>query len=342
MKKMKPYHLLGLIALVLIAACSKPAEQKAYKAKTVTRENLFGIGAYGTSNAWIAGYEGLIIHTSDGGANWEYQKAPSSTDLYKPFFIDSTTGWIVGRQGTVLHTIDGGKTWAQQNTGSQERLFDICFIDHETGWAVGTMGTILHTTDGGKTWVAQGFGEDRYYNSVFFIDAQRGWVVGEYGKIYHTEDGGQKWVEQICQDIIPKEDDFDFPPPPPSLYSVYFVSPLRGWAAGMDGTVIRTDDGGATWNKVVTVAKFALYSLSVHGMQGWAIGDRGEYIRSTDGGTTWIRVDASIKTRNWLRDMVFTDENHGWVVGMSGTILRSEDGGSTWKTVSGTVIDDIK
>ena len=304
----------------------------------VTTEHLFGIGTYENNNAWLVGYEGTIVYTGNAGKSWETQDCSCEANLYDACFVDSKTGWIVGKLGTILHTTDGGNKWIKQNSGTERRLFEVQFMDSNTGWVVGTMGTILHTRDGGENWVDQGFGEDRYYNGVFFIDERWGWIVGEYNTIYHTEDAGKIWVSQKAKVLIPEEPKEDFAPPPPHLYGVYFISRDIGWATGMDGIIIKTEDGGKTWKRLDTEAEFTIYKIYIEANKGLAIGDRGEYLVSNDGGNTWKKLEDIIRTRFWLRDMVFTDASHAWIVGAFGTILHTKDGAITWEKLSGSFI----
>jgi len=329
--------------LIIFLGCSRGQDENRMpvaRKHIVTFENLFGVSAGDRDNAWLVGYDGIILHSGDGGKNWEVQKAPVKTELYDVCFVDAKRGWITGKSGTILHTTDGGKNWVQQNSHTQQRLFDAHFVDKETGWAVGTMGTILHTANGGETWVTQKEGEDRYYNGVFFVDENHGWVVGEYNTLYATVNGGKDWVEQTCEEIIPEEPELDFAPPPPHLYGVYFISPDTGWATGLDGIVIKTDDGGKNWHLLTTGAEYAIYKICVIGSKGWAIGDRGEYLASSDGGNTWSRPENKLRTKFWLKDMVFFDENNGWIVGAYGTILKTDDGGQNWNMLSGIFIQD--
>jgi len=331
-----------VILLLILAACSSRVNEKnplpgnaRSRTPMVTIEHLFAVESRGSSHAWIAGFEGTVLHTSDGGKSWEIQKSPVAVNLYDICFVDNDTGWIVGQRGTVLHTSNGGKTWTKQETNTDQRLFDAHFIDDKTGWAVGTMGTILHTGNGGETWVKQGRGEDRYYNGVYFFDAQKGWIVGEYSVIYHTADGGTTWSPQVCNEIQPEEAEKDFPPPPPNLYGVYFKSPLVGWATGMDGIIIKTGDGGKTWKRLTPKTDFTLYQVAVVGENGWAIGAHGSYMVSSDGGNTWKLLEAALGTKFWLRDMAFSSGKHGWIVGARGTILYTDNAGAEWKRISG-------
>jgi photosystem II stability/assembly factor-like uncharacterized protein len=331
-----------LIVLLAFAACStRVNEQNSIpgnarsRTPMVTSEHLFAVESWGSNDAWIAGFEKIIMHTPDGGQSWETQQSPILADLYDICFVDTDSGWIVGQRGTILHTSNSGATWTQQKSNTDQRLFDAHFIDVKTGWAVGTMGSILHTSDGGKKWIKQGWNEDRYYNGVYFIDAQRGWIVGEYSVIYHTEDGGTTWSPQVCNEIQPGEVEKDFPPPPPNLYGVYFKSPLVGWATGMDGIIIKTGDGGKTWKRLTPKTDFTLYQVAVVGEKGWAIGAQGSYMVSSDGGNTWKLFEAALGTKFWLRDMAFSSGENGWIVGARGTILYTDNAGDEWKKISG-------
>jgi len=301
----------------------------------VTGKHLFAVDGSGKYHAWIVGFDGTILHTSNGGEDWFSQAPPIEEDLYDVCFIDTQTGWIVGKHGTILHTQDGGKHWKAQQRITEQRLFDVHFIDVSTGWAVGTMGTILHTVDGGNSWTKQGWDEDRYYNGVVFVDEYKGWVVGEYATIDHTENGGETWVPQTCEEIQPIKPEKDFPPPPPNLYGVLFQDENAGCATGMDGIVIKTEDGGKTWKRATPKADFSLYQVALKGNNVRVVGAQGSYLTSSDGGSSWNRIEDKLGTNFWLRDLVFTDDRIGWIVGAAGTILKTDDGGNTWKKISG-------
>lgn len=301
----------------------------------VTHRGLLAVCAPDAENVWVVGFSGIIFHSGDGGRTWQQQVSPVETDLYAVWFADASSGWIAGKAGTVLHTADGGSTWQKVPVPSEERLFSICFVDADTGWVAGPNGTILHTADRGKTWVKQGPESDYIYNSIFFITKSVGWVVGEFGTILHTTDGGANWVLQECKDIVPVVSAKEWESPTPSLYDICFVSPEKGWAIGLDGIIIATDNGGAHWSQLKSGVNLNLYSLAVKDDAAWVVGDRGGYIVAENYGATWKPKDESIKTKFWLRDIAFADKQHGWAVGSKGTIARTVDAGKTWDILSG-------
>ena len=98
---------------------------------------------------WTVGQYGVILHTTDGGANWVPQTSGTKNYLSSTVFINAQTGWAVGQSGTVLGTTDGGSHWALKPSGVNYYLLSVFFLDSQTGWVVGDHGSILKTTNGG-------------------------------------------------------------------------------------------------------------------------------------------------------------------------------------------------
>lgn len=89
--------------------------------------------------------------------NWQQVITPTSVQLTKVFFINSTLGWAVGHDATILHTQDGGQTWQLQMQSSEvEKPFlDILFLNEREGMAIGAYGLFYRTWDGGVNWRAE-------------------------------------------------------------------------------------------------------------------------------------------------------------------------------------------
>jgi len=343
----------------------------------LTNKGLLAVATPDKDNIWAVGYGAVILHSADGGKTWQHQTSPIEIDLFDVCFTDIENGWIVAKYGIALHTTNGGQDWNKVDTGTTERLFSICFVDRETGWAVGSKGIVIHTADGGSTWTRQEYersddpfgdeddedinmdvynaihaeeGEkldvplrskhdDSTLNQVLFVDRNNGWIAGEYGLILHTTDGGATWVQQECKELIPVVSEEEWEIQAPSLFTIYFETAQRGFAAGLDCSIVVTEDAGATWKKLSTDSKLALYGISVHGDLGCAVGSKGAYYYSRDGGDTWTRGEHSLNTNFWMRDISFSDALNGWIVGSLGTMVQTTDGGKTWNSVSGITIN---
>ena len=95
---------------------------------------------------------------------------------------------------------------------------------------------------------------------------------------------------------------------------------------GENGTILRTTDGGTTWNSQTSGTTVRLEGVSfTDSNNGTAVGDNGTILRTTDGGTTWNSQISG--TTNNLNSVSFIDSDNGTAVGYDGTILRTTNGG---------------
>jgi len=76
---------------------------------------------------------------------------------------------------------------------------------------------------------------------------------------------------------------------------------------------------------------------------GTLIGLDGTILRTTNGGTTWVIQSTGTSGRQgYLNHVFLTDANTGTVVGLDGSILHTTNGGATWTSQScGTSTDFI-
>jgi len=346
---------------VSLTACKKgKSEFKVPHIPSIYGNNISKIIAFDSDTISLVGSFGFSARTTKGRQIrfenstkefWEFQETGLEEELLcDASFPDPNHGWAVGILGTTIHTSDGGKTWVRQESGTKNHLFAVCFPDCKNGWACGYLETIIHTSDGGKTWEKQELEEssekdifaipgDTNYNGIYFHDANEGWCVGEFGTIYHTTNGGQDWKYYPTPELTTKVAEDEWEVPRPSLFDVYFADRDRGFILGMDGTMLKTDNGGKEWKEIDASTKQALYSIAVVGDKCWAVGARGAYIVSTDGGNTWTSKKGAIHTKGWLCSAAFIDEKTGWVAGRSGAVFKTVDGGESWDWLSGVSYD---
>ncbi|MCP4714795.1 MAG: hypothetical protein GY868_06730, partial [Deltaproteobacteria bacterium] len=287
----------------------------------VTTENLHSVAYVDQQYIWVCGRYGTLYYSSDNGVSWQEQNSGVTELLGCIVFINQKQGWTAGVKGTILHTSDSGATWTPQISGVEFNILDLFFLDSDFGWAVGENGMILHTSNGGKSWQQQGESADTFYNDVFFVDRTTGWIAGEFGTLLHTRDGGATWKPQTCADLEATVAKSDWDRPMPALYGIYFIDRDRGWAVGMDGVILQTVNGGIMWRKIISGTEKPLYSIVVGENTGWIVGNKGQCLMSENVGETWSLQDGSIKTRFWLREVVFSNEQHGIIVGARGTIV---------------------
>ena len=135
-------------------------------------------------------------------------------------------------------------------------------------------------------------------------------------------------------------------PPNPDLYAVAARGD-RVWAAGYWGTVLRSQDRGATWKALQTPTHATLYGVSfADERHGWVVGQMGAVLRTRDGGDSWepqtVRIEDETGARP-LRTHLFAvaavSPTVAWAVGDLGVVIRTEDG-ERWRRVELPVIED--
>jgi len=108
------------------------------------------------------------------------------------------------------------------------------------------------------------------------------------------------------------------------------------WAAGTQGRVVRSEDGGRTWAIQETPTTYHLQDISAWDAQAALVaGDHGTILRTEDGGRTWQQVQ--VELHEWSRQLlqVYAEPGTGraWITGGYGAVLRSDDRGRTWRRV---------
>jgi photosystem II stability/assembly factor-like uncharacterized protein len=256
---------------------------------------VYAVASPDPSDIWIAGEQGLIMHSANGGLTWNTQSSLTSQDILRLRFVDANNGWAVGANGTIVHTVDGGGHWTVQPSGTAAKLLDVRFVDAQNGWAVGTGTTILHTSNAGATWTVQNAGTTLGIDSIYFTDLLNGWAVGGQGNLLHTSNGGASWAAQ--------NGPFGAPGSTDELEDLVYLDPLHGWVTGFDGVGF-TADGGNTWSTYLTNQTGFDRITFINPQVGW-VADSGILWLTTNGGANWTRKNSGFT----FNDITFLDTN---------------------------------
>jgi photosystem II stability/assembly factor-like uncharacterized protein len=113
----------------------------------------------------------------------------------------------------------------------------------------------------------------------------------------------------------------------------YYVGSQGLVAVALNGKILRTDNGGKSWQALDIGTGLDLWSVAFATPQsGWVAGDEGAILHTEDGGRSWHGQTSG--TSSNLGAVAFVNAQSGWVVGRHGTIQHTEDGGRTWKKQS--------
>lgn len=198
-----------------------------------------------STTGWVAGLEGLMARTGDGGARWTPSRLPTTSPLWNVIFRTERHGFAISG-GSVYETLDGGGTWRlKPGPAGQRPIFPTAFFDTLNGWG-GSEDTVYATRDGGRTWarasglaltaLADSTKGDLASASFRYDPVARdtiGWVLTDRGLWAYQ---GRQWT----RDTLAR-----------GLLAISRVTPALGFALDSTGGLLRTGDGGRSWSAVV-------------------------------------------------------------------------------------------
>ncbi len=297
---------------------------------------------------WIVGYPadgyGVILHTTNGGKNWTRQGSPETAPnvpLNDVRAIDPCNVWAVGdpdhNYAVILRTMDGGKTWIRCGSPGMVPDFGaqgIGIVDRKIAWVVGSNGTIIHTKDGGRTWVQQTSNTRAFLMKVEAIDRFNAWVVGDkdngYAVILRTSDGGRTWTRQGNATSVKAW----------GLIDATAANNKTAWVVGVDQTVLKTIDGGASWQIQMhsdIAGAHINAACAIDECHAWITQDFGVVYLTRDGGKTWKEQNPEAAHRFYLMSVSAKTSKEAWVVGQmqsgtvgEGVIMHTANFGINW------------
>ena len=194
--------------------------------------------AFVSATAGLAvGTDNLVLRTTNAGMNWTPVTVPGSGHLYAAQYSSSLTCHAAGGS-RILKSINGGINWSEQ-TFSGIDLRAMHFPTGSIGYATGKYGVLFKTTDSGQNWIQlANIPGNPDLTDVYFTSDQEGYATGET-RIYHTNTGGAYWEWFECGS---------------PMNALGFLG-SSGFAAGNDGTILRTSANGQGY---VPLASFAV------------------------------------------------------------------------------------
>ena len=127
------------------------------------------------------------------------------------------------------------------------------------------------------------------------------------------------------------------------LRGVSAVNDRVAWASGAESTVLRTADGGATWQKLtVTTDRLDFRDIdAIDARTAYVLsignGSASRIYKTTDSGATWSLQFKNEDPKAFYDAMSFWDGDHGIVIGDSidgeFCIMTTENGGRLWNRV---------
>ncbi|MBC7865645.1 MAG: T9SS type A sorting domain-containing protein [Bacteroidia bacterium] len=177
-----------------------------------------------------------------------------------------------------------------------------------------------------------------YYFSSAKLNTDTLFVAGfdnstSLGRIIYTNNSGANWT------------DLTLPANTPQLYAVNFPDANNGFAAGQNGTILKTNNLGFTWTALSsgTTQQFTnLYFLDKD--TGYAAGSNGMLLKTTNNGANWNAL--ATNTSMIIHSVCFPTPATGYYVAYgnplaSGIIMKSTDYGNSWSAQSSPLFGSL-
>lgn len=272
------------------------------------------------------------VELSGRGSNrfWYRQRRGGGLDSLRAIAVTANSaGFAAGPAGAFLRGQAGGRAWTDDFFRGGHDFRGIVFPNATTGWLVGGKGVVFKTTNGGATWLRQTAGEldaaAFNWRTVAVLDPASGAVA-----LAGEENGFGRIV------FSPNATSFEvggLPDKTPPLSGLAFGTTDVGVAVGEQGTILRTADGGKTWQRIKPPAGAEgahLRGVAVNETSTGnyvIVGDDGLILRSTDAGLSW-----AIRASGTTADLhaVVRGGSAFYAVGDAGVIRRSSVSGLSW------------
>lgn len=299
--------------LILLITCTTVSSQGWNKVDFPSTEKLTGAFFVHPDTGYVIASGGKCYRTFDAGKLWEGFDVTYDRALEDLYFFNADTGFVCGQAGALYVTYDAGYTWENKSfDDSTVWFFDMEMFSRSHGMAIGLKsdgdnrfgGFAVRTTDGGKTWKSQkslGIGYSRILSgadsTVYLVSFSRLHVSNDFGRkwesrtthdgnpartlavhdktmvlagmggtIYYSHDKGLTW--------FPSQQDID-----KLFLTAVMVNDSVGYIGGINTTILRTADGGRTWNEeLLAVSTFAVHDLFLIGHRLYAVGSDGNVI----------------------------------------------------------------
>ncbi|MFB7177238.1 WD40/YVTN/BNR-like repeat-containing protein [Streptomyces sp. NPDC056257] len=308
-----------------------------------------GLAAVSRSTAWVAGSQGTVLRTVDGGRSWQDVSPPGAVaeglELRDIEAFDARRAVALsigeGEASRVLRTEDGGATWTETFRNPDPRAFYDCltFFDARHGLAmsdpVDGRFRILSTDDGGRNWrvlPAAGMPEALPGEAGFAASGQclvsagprDVWLAtggGASARVLHSADRGLTW--RVAESTVPAGD------PARGVFALAFRDRTTGLAVGGDyrtgqaspQAAAVSSDGGRSWRQAAApppAYRSGAAWLPYGRGAALAVGPTGTDV-TTDGGRSWRALEpGSFDTVDCAAD------SGCWAAGEKGRVARLE------------------
>lgn len=275
-------------------------------------ENLTGVDFVHPDTGFLVSTSGSFARTVDRGKTWKATIVNEGIKLEDVSFFNGSMGLICGHRGNLYLTTNGGQDWLNVSPGDTAHIyFDVEWLDSGTALLTGMdkasntpmAGVAYRSIDTGRTWnklenMGMGYSEihvtpdgvvrfPSYGQLLYSRDNGNTWtktetftgtqartlsmygktglMAGPHGMCAFSADSGKTWTKAEQSEKL-------------TFITAELIDEQIGYIGGLKATMMRTTDGGKTWEKELLVKSFHVFDMCRIGNRLYAVGSSGTII----------------------------------------------------------------
>ncbi len=222
---------------------------------------------------WAVGNDGVVLHTTDGGATWEKQlDGFGVSKILQEHYVTnpSTASQNAGPDETFLSHI---QTLIED--GPSSPFLDVLFENEKSGYIVGAFNLIFRTEDGGKSWqplLDRTENPDGMHLYSITNTGKNIFLSGEQGLLLKLDEQTKRFQSVRT--------------PYAGTYFGVIGRNDTVVAFGMRGNIYRSPDSGASWQKID--------NKDAAGILGGEVTEGGTFLLVTQSGKILVSKDDGV------------------------------------------------
>lgn len=302
---------------------------------SVNFETPFAVG----EKIFVRGSSSTLFISEDSGNSFSLVPYAPYSEIRDFHFTDDGSGFALNSNSMLFSLDVENESFSLEGPAlhnSPSRGNNLFFQDEMTGFIHKDNQHIVKTTDGGQNWdtVLEDLPNNFANNSggITFTNDDTGYAwltknARDSHYIFKTSDGGETWEEQL-----------NLTGPNGTSGALKFFDESRGFIAGPNRLIIRTEDGFES-AEVDTVSSGFPEGFSesadfrevviVDEETAWAVGNK-FMVKTNNAGETWEWVDHGVAEIDSNFYALAIENEIAYAATFGGHIIYSEDGGQTW------------
>ncbi len=331
--------------------------------KTQSSDNILAIASAPNNAQLVAvGENGLILHSTKQGKNWQRKISHTDKKLTAVTFDSAHQTWIAGGdQGVLLRGTTTDTEWTKIDTRHNANLSNIYYLaEQKILAAIGENGLLMLSRDGGNQWQTIALPTSAALIKLAAIDrtiiiacadgtllrSEKDWedwqLINTGSSAYLTDllyDAAHNTLLVISAEgeiIISDNGGKTWAPVADTNEYLTDILALKNSekliVAGANGTQLISDNGGRTWSKLPPLTSASIHGLiDIGNRRVVAYGEGGLLMQSDNAGENWQLVHAPVT--GFVHQLIQLTTGNWLAVGAKGLLLTSNNQGQDWQPI---------